>query len=97
MELDDLARRVERAAGTLTGTAERLGRLAPGARAFGGDTGGHLGALGRALSGQCDEALDARSAEARRAGSAAAELADAVRGAAVGYRDLETRLDGGAR
>lgn len=96
MEVDDLAVRVAEIGRSLATTTHRLGHLAPGARALGGDGPGQLGALGRALSDQCDEALEARGREAVRYGMTTSDLAGTLHQAATGYRDLESRREGGA-
>lgn len=95
MELDDLARRLEGTGRLLAGMAGRIDHSAPGVRAFGGYGPGQLGALGRALAGQCHDAFDIRRTETARCATMTTDLAEALRLAASGYRDLESRREGG--
>ncbi|HEY7176843.1 MAG TPA: hypothetical protein VH442_18180 [Micromonosporaceae bacterium] len=96
MELDDLERRLDTAAGRLARAASALPRLDPGARAFGADGPGRLGELGRAMSAQFTAALDARDRQAAAAGDAVGTLGAGMRHAAAGYRDVDADRGGTA-
>jgi hypothetical protein len=89
MEIDDLAMRIGALGDEVSGSAGALSRTDPGPAAFGGDTPGRLGELGRALHDGLGAALAAREREAAATGARLADLAGALRIAAGGYRDVE--------
>jgi hypothetical protein len=89
MELDEVARRVDRLATDVTAVATRLAQTDPGSRAFAGDGPGALFTAGRALHERWLTALAAREREAAAHGARLADLADRLRRAADGYRAAE--------
>jgi hypothetical protein len=89
MEIDDVANRLSVLAREVTGAAPRLGLVQPGPAAFGGDTPGRLGELGRDLHGVWGAALAAREREAAGHGARLTDLAGGLRRAAEGYRQVE--------
>jgi hypothetical protein len=89
MGLHELAGRVGAAGDELADAAARFRELDPGPVAFGADTTGSLGALGRALHDQLADALSARARESAAHGARLVELAATLRLAASGYADAE--------
>lgn len=94
MEIDEVAARLDAVAVRLSRPSGRVQLVDPGPTAFGADAVGQLGALGRALAGQCDEALAARDREAARAATSAAELANALRDSVAGHQETEAVVRG---
>jgi hypothetical protein len=94
MELDDVEKRLDAAAGRLARAATGLPGLDPGARAFGADGPGRLGDLGRAMASQLTGALDARDRQAGSAVTAVSSLAAGLRHAAAGYRESDANRGG---
>ncbi|WP_433213850.1 hypothetical protein ACQP00_02815 [Dactylosporangium sp. CS-047395] len=89
MRLEELARRLDAVADELAGAGTTMNVVDPGARVFGADSDGALGQAGRDLYRLLAIALAERGSEAVAHGGRLAEMADAVRKAAAGYRGAE--------
>jgi hypothetical protein len=89
MRIGQLADRLDRAADRMAAAAGALADVDPGAGAFGGDSPGRLGELGRALHQRLSTALTARTREAAAHAARLADSADALRITAERYRDAE--------
>lgn len=87
--LHETARRLEAAAETLTDAARTVPLLGPPGAAFGVGGPGRLGELGRAMHDQWIAAADARIREAAAVAAGFADLAAALRVAAVSYADTD--------
>jgi hypothetical protein len=85
MALEHVAARFGTAGYELADAGSALRRSDPGAEAFGGDSPGRFGELGRELHRICQAALDAREREARAHGLRLCGAADAVGRATAGY------------
>lgn len=77
--MDELADRLDHAAGTLTTVDLRLPTLSVTPESFGADDAGVPGRLGRELHAHWAAVLDARSQEAAGAASRLSEIAQSVR------------------
>jgi hypothetical protein len=77
--MDEIADRLDQAAGTLTAVDRRLPALAVTPESFGADDAGAPGRLGRELHAHWAAVLDARSREATNAASRLSEVARSVR------------------
>ena len=87
--LEDLADRIDAAGDALAGTSTTMSLVDPGPSVLGADAPGALGELGQALHRQLTEALTARGREAAAHGARLADIAQALRLVAAGYRDVE--------
>jgi hypothetical protein len=88
--LAEFAARLDVAAVALTRASTTLAGLDPGRVAFGGEAGGRMGEIGRALHAQLTAAIGARSNEAAAASAGVAETAQALHQAAAAYVDADT-------
>jgi hypothetical protein len=87
--LRDRAGRLDEAAARLSAAAHRLARTGPVPAAFGADSPGLPGELGRALHGQWEAATGTRAREAAAVAARTAEAAGNVRAAAAAYADTD--------
>lgn len=85
--------RLDGVAARLTRASSTLADLDPGGVAFGGAAPGRLGEVGRALHAQLRNALASRSREAAAASARLADTAQALRSAAVRYRDADAAAE----
>jgi hypothetical protein len=89
MRIGHLADRLDAAADRLAAGGAELADVDPGAAAFGADSPGRLGELGRLLHGRWSSALTDRSREAAVAGARLSDSADALRVAVGRYQDAD--------
>lgn len=90
MRIGQLADRLEQAGDRLAAASGALADADPGAAAFGADTPGRLGEVGRMLHHRWSAALTARAREGAAHGARLADSAEALHTAAERYRDTES-------
>jgi hypothetical protein len=77
-------------------TAARLAAMNPGQGAFGADSPGGPGELGRALHAQLVRALESRGREAAAHGARLTDAGDAALAAMARYDEVDRAVDSGA-